>query len=310
MAQNAVHCPYHPKAILIEDDRAGDQICSECGLVVGDRVIDVSIEWKIFENERILKNIIDSIRKDYSEDTENPLLENSDLSMLDGPSYSYKSDKKSDTITYKNKFKMYSKKRTLSNLIREIGIMADRVNLSKRIVDRARVLVKEINDCKHLQFRSNDSIASAILFTACKQERQPRTFKEISAISSVSENEIYKVSKLIKKALQTTADSEKTEDLILKFCCKLKLSETVKKLATHIARKTVEYNIVPGHSIISVTAAAVFMAFQESDEKRSIQEIANIVGVTEPEIERPYKLMLPVTALLLPEDLKFVPPIF
>lgn len=307
MAQNAIHCPYHPNAVLIEDYRAGDQICSECGLVVGDRVIDVSIEWVIFGNERILKNRIDSIRE---EDTENPLLENSDLSMLDGPSCSYKSDNKSDTITYKNTFKMYSKKRTLSNLIREIDIMADRVNLSKRIVDRARVLVKEVNDCKHLKFRSNDSIASAILFTACKEERQPRTFKEISAISRISENEIYKVSKLIKKALQTTADSEKTEDLILKFCCKLKLSETVKKLATHIARKTVEHNIVPGHSIISVTAAAVFMAFQESNEKRSIQEIANIVGVTEPEIERPYKLMLPVTALLLPEDLKFVPPIF
>jgi len=29
----------HPDAPLIEDYRAGDQICSECGLVVGDRFV-------------------------------------------------------------------------------------------------------------------------------------------------------------------------------------------------------------------------------------------------------------------------------
>ena len=32
-----VHCAEHPTAALIEDYRAGDQICSSCGLVVGDR---------------------------------------------------------------------------------------------------------------------------------------------------------------------------------------------------------------------------------------------------------------------------------
>lgn len=32
-----IFCKEHPYANLIEDYRAGDQICSECGLVVGDR---------------------------------------------------------------------------------------------------------------------------------------------------------------------------------------------------------------------------------------------------------------------------------
>lgn len=34
---NKICCYAHPDALLIEDYRAGDQICSECGLVVGDR---------------------------------------------------------------------------------------------------------------------------------------------------------------------------------------------------------------------------------------------------------------------------------
>lgn len=33
----SVECPIHPGAHLVEDHRAGDLICPECGLVVGDR---------------------------------------------------------------------------------------------------------------------------------------------------------------------------------------------------------------------------------------------------------------------------------
>ena len=32
-----VQCPHHPNAHLVEDHAAGDMICPECGLVVGDR---------------------------------------------------------------------------------------------------------------------------------------------------------------------------------------------------------------------------------------------------------------------------------
>ena len=32
-----ITCPEHPDAPLVEDYHAGDMICPECGLVVGDR---------------------------------------------------------------------------------------------------------------------------------------------------------------------------------------------------------------------------------------------------------------------------------
>jgi hypothetical protein len=35
--KDRVVCVHHPDAPLIEDYRAGDMICSECGLIVGDR---------------------------------------------------------------------------------------------------------------------------------------------------------------------------------------------------------------------------------------------------------------------------------
>ena len=58
-----IHCPQHPDAPLIEDYRAGDMICPECGLVVGDRTIDVGSEWRTFSNDKdakVLSNDIDA----------------------------------------------------------------------------------------------------------------------------------------------------------------------------------------------------------------------------------------------------------
>lgn len=76
---NKVCCYAHPDAHLIEDYRAGDQICSECGLVVGDRVIDVGSEWRTFSNE---KSGEDPSRVGGPE---NPLLNGSDLTTMIGP---------------------------------------------------------------------------------------------------------------------------------------------------------------------------------------------------------------------------------
>lgn len=122
-----VHCPDHPDAPLIEDYRAGDMICPACGLVVGDRTIDVGSEWRTFSNDK------DS--KDMSRvgDSQNPLLSGSDLSTIierpvGGPSgmsdngYSQLSNRKS----------MSNSDRVLIHAFREISSMADRINLPKK----------------------------------------------------------------------------------------------------------------------------------------------------------------------------------
>lgn len=302
MSKNLVQCQQHPDAPLIEDYRAGDQICSECGLVVGDRVIDVGSEWRTFSNDKG-SNSADPSRVGGAE---NPLLNGSDLSTLVGPSRGDASFDEFGGMKYKNKGMVCSTNRSLLNAYREIGLMADRINLPRNIVDRANVLFKQVHDGKNLKGRSNDAIASASLYIACRQEGVPRTFKEICAVSKVSKKEIGRVFKLILKALETSVDLITTGDFMSRFCCNLGLPNMVQRAATHIAKKAVEYDIVPGRSPISVAAAAIFMASQASDEKRSQKEIGDIAGVAEVTIKQSYKLILANATLLFPEDFKFV----
>lgn len=187
--------------------------------------------------------------------------------------------------------------------------MGDRLNLPRMIMDRANTLFKQVHEGKSLKGRSNDAIASACLYIACRQEGVPRTFKEICAVSKISKKEIGRVFKLILKNLETSVELITTGDFMSRFCSNLSLPTSVQKCATYIAKKAVELHITAGRSPISVAAAAIYMASQASADKKNAKEIGDIAGVAEVTIRQSYKLMYPKAHSLFPEDFKIVTPI-
>lgn len=302
MAQ--LHCSAHPDSSLIEDYHAGDMICSECGLVVGDRVIDVGSEWRTFNND---KNTKDVSRVGAAENT---LLGGSDLSTM------IASTSSGETLLDDNGKPMYHSRRNLSvsdrtllTAFREIGQMAERLNLPKMIADQGNILFKQVHESKSLKGRANDAIASASMYIACRQEGVPRTFKEICAVSKVSKKEIGRTFKLILKTLETKVELITTGDFMSRFCSNLSLSNSVQKAATHIANKAVDKDLVPGRSPVTVAAAAIYMASQASDSKKTQREISEVTGVAEVTIRQSYKLMYPRAQELFPEEFKFDTPI-
>ena len=170
-------------------------------------------------------------------------------------------------------------------------------------------LFQKVHVGKNLRGRSNDAIASACLYIACRQEGVPRTFKEIVAVSTVSKKEIGRCFKLILKAHDTNVEIITTGDFMTRFCGNLGLSRDIQRAATAIAKRAVDKDLVPGRSPISVAAAAIYMASQASSDKKSQKEISDIAGVAEVTIKQSYKLMIPRAAELFPENFEFATPI-
>jgi transcription initiation factor TFIIB len=117
-----IQCPNHPDAPLIDDDHAGDLICSECGLVVGDRleldssfvvymrnccyafsrVVNVGPEWQNFSHEA------DNGDPSRVGATESILLNGTDLTTMIGPSGGNVALPDSGAAVYKNQKKVMS----------------------------------------------------------------------------------------------------------------------------------------------------------------------------------------------------------
>ncbi|KAI6221556.1 Glycosyl transferase and Zinc finger and Transcription factor TFIIB domain containing protein [Aphelenchoides besseyi] len=285
---DTLRCPHHPNAYVIEAHRAGDIVCPECGLVVGDRLVDGNDPSRVGAPE-------------------NPLFNGSDLST--SMAIGYGASNGDQSLANSQRKNINSTDRRMAEAIRTIRAMSDRIHLTSSTQNQAAKIYKNVLDSKALRGKNNEAQAAACLYIACRKAGFPRTFKEISAVSNASAREIGRCFRLIVKCLETNLDQITSADFMSRFCGDLELPIAIQTAATRIARTAVELDLVAGQSPISIAAAAIYMASQASKDKRSAKEIGKIAGAAEVTVRQTYKLLFPRAGELFPPDFKFDTPV-
>ncbi|KAI0980537.1 hypothetical protein GJ496_005844 [Pomphorhynchus laevis] len=293
-----IQCDKHPDAQLIEDYRAGDMICSKCGLVVGDRMVDVCSEWRTFSSDK------DS--KDMSRvgAAENPLLNGEDLSTYVGRANGEASYDQFGNLKYKNRKAVSAMERTLNTGFREIHLMSERLNLPQSVKQQAEVLFKKVYDTRALRGRSQDAVIAASVYIACRRENATRTFKEICAVSRSSKKDIGRCFKQILKCLEESVELIKTDDFMSRFCSHLSISMDVQKMAIHVANRAIDSGMIAGRAPISIAAAAIYLSCNAFGDRRNAKDIGDVAGVADSTIRQVYKMMLTKAHDLYPQNFK------
>ncbi|PIC25373.1 hypothetical protein B9Z55_018329 [Caenorhabditis nigoni] len=233
-----VQCPVHPDVHLIEDHRAGDLVCPACGLVVGDRLVDVGTEWRSFSNERSGN---DPSRVGAPE---NPLLSGGDLSTTIAVGFGGSDSDNSLANAQRKSMNNTDRQMTAAmSLIRE---MSERIHLPRNIQENASRIFKDVLDSRALRGKNNEAQAAACLYIACRKDGVPRTFKEICAVSRVSKKEIGRCFKIIIRNLETNLEQITSADFMSRFCGNLYLPNSIQAAATRIAKRAVDMDLVAG----------------------------------------------------------------
>ncbi|CAG2103812.1 unnamed protein product [Medioppia subpectinata] len=143
----------------------------------------------------------------------------------------------------------------------------------------------------------------ACLYIACKLENCPRTFKEISVITSVQKREIGRCYKIISKEIDSKGIMA-TGDIVARFCSDLNLDLKIQRVAATVSRNTQENGCLTGRSPDSIAAAIIYLVlylFPESkDAQKDIQHITNVTEVT---IKNTYKDLVAHKNEIIPNDL-------
>ena len=107
--------------------------------------------------------------------------------------------------------------------------MADRINLSRSVGDKANRLFKMVSQGGSIRGRgwSSKAFAAACLYIACRQEEVARTFKEIVAVSTVSKTKIHRCFQHILKTYHTEVELTSAEDYMARFCGNLSLPKNL-----------------------------------------------------------------------------------
>eukprot|EP01137_Pigoraptor_chileana_P022382 Opistho-2@87252 len=287
------HCKNcrNPDPPLIEDYRAGDLICGDCGLVLGDRVLDVRSEWRTFSNDKNESSgdpsRVGGITDGIHLNTQIASGPNSrDLGRIHGKMH-----------------KEHGHDKHFLEALNEIRQMSDRIQLTLNICERAKQLYRQIFEHGALKGRKMEAVAAACIYIACRQENVPRTFKEICAVANnVPVKEIGRCYKFISQTLeiQSTMNTIKSDDYMARFCSLLRLPKNIENAAKHVAVQAGNLNLTSGKNPVSVAAAAIYMVSQVSDFPKSQKDIRDIAGVADVTIRNAYRDIYPMRSQLFP----------
>ncbi|KAJ3034800.1 transcription initiation factor IIB [Rhizophlyctis rosea] len=280
---------------IVERFAEGDMLCGECGLVLGDRIIDTRSEWRTFANSEDGGD--DPSRVGAAGD---PLLgginqlEATVISARDGGSGAAR-----DLSRINNKIQGQRAEKHLAQAFKHIQSMAEHMNLAKIVVDSAKQIYKLVDDDKTFKGKSPEAIAAACIYIACRQNAATRTFKEVCGATNVPKKEIGRMFKQIQaKVLSKGEGQEKVEiqkveasSYISRFADHLNFDAQQQRATQKVYNAADKKGTLAGKSPISIVAACLYFACQMSNKPTTPEKIANVAGCTEATLKNAYKLL-------------------
>jgi len=153
--------------------------------------------------------------------------------------------------------------------------MCDLLRLGGMVKDRACEIFKDAE--KHLKERKIHEACAACIYVACRIEKCPRTFKEITAVSKNTHMVIImRCFKVIVNKLgirHHTMETVKPSDYLDRFCKNLEFSQVGTRLAKHmgaIASDKDHQKQWDGKSPVSIAGGILMYVSQISQEDRHI----------------------------------------
>lgn len=277
---------------IIEDYKAGYNVCMNCGCVVGNRIIDEGSEWR---------NFSDSNTPNLSRvgSANNPLL---DVESYDTVISTARSNFGTNLSKTQMRSSMRGPEQSLINGFNLISALCDRANMTKTICDRAKFNFKAVEEKKIAKSKSHKGTVAACIYIACRQESCPRTFKEISVLTAVPRKDIGRAYKIIYRHLEKFV-AVSVKDIVSRFCSNLDLSHNAERLAVAIAQNVQRLDILTGKSTDSIAAAIVYLITNIFPSHKAAQKfLQNTSNVTEVTIKNVYKELMSHKEAIIPED--------
>lgn len=295
-------CPdcQDPVPNIREEFGSGDLVCGNCGLVLGDRIVDTRSEWRTFANDEG----DDPSRVGAAAD---PLMEG--LEQLD-TSVSFRDGGSGMARELQRTMAKGSAARAekgLLNAFREINTMCDQISLPKSIADIAKQLYRRADQEKILRGKTPEAAVACCIFIACRQGRVPRTFKEICQLTKVSKKMIGQCYKLLENHLNLNAGNPQVvtdgaEKLLSRYVNHLDLPVLCERTATDVVLACATHGVAHGRSPISIAGAAIYFASHLIGQPKQAKEIGVVAGVSESTIKLVYKLMYAEKEKLVKQD--------
>ncbi len=269
------------KTIPIQEK--GEIVCSQCGLVISERILDIAhTDKRAFTKQE----------KDKRERTGSPisiLLPDMGLSTIID-----KSNIKSPDLKRAAKWnsRMTWDKRNMLIATTELKRIASNLNLPNHVKKAAIRLYIEAFKKKLLRGRSINGMVAACLYFACRERKIPRTLQEILDETAVNAKNVRRCYRTLIRELNLKAPSTDPISLVPRFVAELGLDAEAENSSINVLNKFISKFSTSGKDPKGLCAGALYLVCKKNQRRISQKEIANIVGVTEVTLRSRYKELI------------------
>jgi len=294
-------CP-ECQSSLVDDVQNGEIICSGCGVVVADQMVDHGPETVSSNLEDRMKLARATGQTTYSQH---------DLGITTEISISTK-DFSGKTINrevanqmnnlrkWQQRVRVSSpRERRLANVLSKMGETCDDLNLSRNVLETASMIYRNLDGHIDVKGKSVASITAATIYMACKQCDVVRSLEEICK-GICTPKDVKSKTKLAAKYYRTmvmemgqlSAPVVTMDKYISKIANMTQTEVRVERLALEIAEKTKDSSIADGKAPNGIAAAYLYVASVLLGQNVLQRDVSSIAGVTEVTIRNRCKEIL------------------
>jgi len=276
-------CPKCGGENLIKDYDTGEEVCSRCGLVVSDDIIDTGPEWRAFTSAEKDSRPRAGMARSYA------LYDMGLTTSFKGNRDAMGNRLNQETMNRMNKLKRYDTRskmddtwgRNLSIAMAELDRMATALHIQKNVKERAAVIYRKALKQDLIRGRSIDAFIAASIYAACRIMKVPRPLKTVSKASTRQHSEVSRTYRLLLKEFNLKMPIDDPMKFIPSIASKLKIRRDTEQAAIDVLIRARAKRGLSGKDPRGIAAAALYMACLEKDDKRIQKEVARAAGTTE-----------------------------
>jgi len=281
------NCPECAGLSLSHLKEKGEVVCDDCGLVIEDKLFDFGQEWREHDHEEAAKKRRTGAPLSYT---------HADKGL--GTEIGTKSDIYHLSKTNKNKFFRLRKwqnnvasaiERNLQIALSEIQRLVSVLHLSKTIEEEASRIYTHAAQKGIVKGRSTETIVAAVIYIVCRNYEVPKTLDDIEIATSIDKKEIGRNYRYVVREMNIRVTQSDPVNYISRYVSNLELSQKTHTTAIKLLEKAQKIEITSGKNPLGLAAAAIYAASKLNEEKRTQNEIASAIGVTEVTLRNRYK---------------------
>lgn len=282
-------CPECGGINLNWNKERGEIICKDCGLVIEEKMVDFTQEWREFDSEdgdrRRAGAPMTYTQYDHGLGTE--VGQKADLFKLGGR------DRNKFFRLRKWQYRISTAiERNLKLALAELKRVSSYLKLPKSVEEESARIYTLAVQRGLVRGRSMESVVAGALYAACRRHDVPRTLDELSDVSGIEKKEIGRTYRFVTRELGITILPSNPADYIARFASSLKLSAETQSNAIEILEQAQKAELTSGRGPTGIAAAALYVSALLHNEKRTQREVADVAGVTEVTIRNRYKELL------------------